>query len=94
MSSKNTKTWDIAQFILSEASPNAHTEINSPPHAIPNIPTPAQGGYRHAQTFLTAHSSVLKIGDFLTKNKAKNASLKICHLDMQSLLLSKITAKL
>ena len=34
LSYKNAKTWDIAQFIFYEASPNALTEINSPPHAL------------------------------------------------------------
>ena len=43
------KTWDIAQFIFYEASPNALTEINSPPHAIPICITPRLWGeYRHA----------------------------------------------
>ena len=43
LSYKNAKTWDIAQFIFYEASPNALTEINSPPHATPIYSTPPMG---------------------------------------------------
>ena len=31
------------QFILTKASPNAHREINSPPHAMPYAVSPPEG---------------------------------------------------
>ncbi len=45
------KREEMSLFILTEASPNALKETNSPPHALADISEPhAWGGYRHTRS--------------------------------------------
>ncbi|MBQ7941286.1 MAG: hypothetical protein IJ328_02620 [Muribaculaceae bacterium] len=69
----------MIRFILQEASPNAHVEINSPPTLDLYIITLLWAGYRQARAFLPSILLRLKLAISLQRIKL-NAFYLICPL--------------
>ena len=74
---KKAKSVGRLLNILTEASPNALTEIYSLPHAI-SIPFPVWEGYttKHERLIRLLSPSVNKFGDFQLKDKQKTLNKK------------------
>ena len=63
-------------FILTEASPNAFNEINSPLPRLTDLSEPLAGEWindKHERFFDRCVLRWMKIGDFRLKDKARNA---------------------